>query len=120
MPASPVGNLAPAVPWPSPSVRQSPAWPSWGQAKAATTGDTTVVEVTARDAAGRAVLNLDASAALAHPTDRRADVAVALAGYGAGQFRGSAPAAAGQWDLVIELSRDGNRLFRSKNRVSLR
>jgi len=89
-------------------------------AKAVMTGDTTVVEVTARDAAGRPVLNLDASAALAHPTDRRADVAVALAGYGAGQFRGSAPAAAGQWDLVIELSRDGNRLFRSKNRVSLR
>src|SRR6266581_2303845 len=70
-------------------------------AKATMTGDATVVEVTARDAAGRPVPNLEASAALAHPTDRRADVAVALAGSGAGQFRGSGHAAAGQWDLVI-------------------
>jgi nitrogen fixation protein FixH len=89
-------------------------------AKATMTGDTAVVEVTARDASGRLVPYLEASAALAHPTDRRADVAVALAGSGAGQFRGSAHAAVGQWDLVIELSRDGNRLFRSKNRVWLR
>jgi len=89
-------------------------------AKAAIAGDTTVVEVTARDSSGRPVANIQAKAALAHPTDRRADVAVPLAGYGAGLFRGDAPAAAGQWDLVIELSRDGERLFRSKNRVSLR
>ena len=34
-----------------------------------------------------------------------------------GQFHGSADIAAGQWDLVIELSRQGERLFRSKNRV---
>jgi hypothetical protein len=37
----------------------------------------------------------------------------------AGQFRGTAGALAGQWDLVIELSRDGTRLFRSRNRVVL-
>jgi nitrogen fixation protein FixH len=89
-------------------------------AKATMTGDATVVEVTARDASGRPVPNLEGSAALAHPTDRRADVAVALAGSGAGQFRGSGNVPPGQWDLVIELSRDGNRLFRSKNRVWLR
>jgi hypothetical protein len=28
--------------------------------------------------------------------------------------------AVGQWDLVVELSRDGARQFRSKNRVVLR
>jgi len=37
-----------------------------------------------------------------------------------GQFRGAATATAGQWDLVIELSRDGVRLFRSKNRIALK
>lgn len=89
-------------------------------AKAAIAGDATVVEVTARDASGRPVPDIQAKAALAHPTDRRADIAVALAGYGAGLFRGSAHAAAGQWDLVIELSRAGERVFRSKNRVLLR
>ena len=78
------------------------------------------VEVTARDAAGRPLPDLAATAALVHPTDRRADHAVPLAGQGAGFFRGQTAAAAGQWDLVIELSRDGERLFRSKNRVWLR
>ena len=34
-------------------------------------------------------------------------------------FRGVTPAAAGQWDLVIELARDDERLFRSRNRVLL-
>ena len=28
--------------------------------------------------------------------------------------------AAGQWDLLIELSRQGDRVFRSKNRVFLK
>jgi nitrogen fixation protein FixH len=89
-------------------------------AKAALEGDATVVEVMARDAAGRPVPNLAATAALVHPTDRRADHAVSLAGQGAGVFRGETVPAGGQWDLVIELSRDGERLFRSKNRVWLR
>jgi len=89
-------------------------------ARAAIDGDSTVVEVTARDAAGRPVPNLAATAALVHPTNRRADHVVPLLGHGAGLFRGETVTATGQWDLVIELSRDGERLFRSKNRVWLR
>src|SRR5437867_1863161 len=42
-------------------------------AKAALDGDATVLEVTARDAGGRPVPNLAATAQLVHPTDRRAD-----------------------------------------------
>jgi nitrogen fixation protein FixH len=87
-------------------------------AKAALNGDVTV-EVMARDAAGRPVPNLAAAAQLVHPTDRRGDVIVPLSGSGAGMFRGETAATAGQWDLVIELSRAGERLFRSKNRVWL-
>lgn len=89
-------------------------------AKTARDGGATVVEMTARDSFGRPVPDLQAKAELAHPTDRRADVAVPLVGYGPGLFRGEAAAGAGQWDLVIELSRDGERLFRSRNRVMLR
>ena len=37
-----------------------------------------------------------------------------------GHFSGVTEAALGQWDVVIELSRDGDRLFRSKNRIVLR
>jgi nitrogen fixation protein FixH len=88
-------------------------------AKAAIEGDATVVEVTARDATGQPLTNLAATASLVHPTDRRADHAVPLVSQGAGRFRGTSAASAGQWDLVIELSRDDERLFRSKNRVWL-
>jgi len=88
-------------------------------AKATIEGNATVVEVTARDAAGQPLANLAAAASLVHPTDRRADHAVPLVSQGGGHFRGTTAARAGQWDLVIELSRDDERLFRSKNRVWL-
>jgi nitrogen fixation protein FixH len=38
---------------------------------------------------------------------------------GPGRFRGRASIAAGQWDLVIELWRQGERQFRSINRIVL-
>jgi nitrogen fixation protein FixH len=88
-------------------------------AKAAIEGSATVVEVAARDASGQPIANLAATASLVHPTDRRADHAVPLVSDGAGRFRGTSTASAGQWDLVIELSRADERLFRSKNRVWL-
>ena len=79
----------------------------------------TTVEIDARDAAGQPLAGLTASAHLAHPTDRRADQMVSLSEAASGRFRGTAGALAGQWDLVIELARDGTRLFRSRNRVVL-
>ena len=79
----------------------------------------TLVEIDARDAAGRPLPGLQASANLSHPTDRRADQAVTLSEDASGHFRGTAQPIAGQWDVVIELSRDGERLFRSRNRVVL-
>ena len=79
-----------------------------------------VVRIAARDAAGRPVPGLTATAILSHPTDRRADESVALSEDAAGDFRGIAAAIAGQRDLIIELSRGGERVFRSRNRVVLR
>lgn len=79
----------------------------------------TQVEIDARDAAGAALAGLQAVARLERPTDRRADQAIAMREESAGQFRGTAGPVAGQWDLVIELSRDGARVFRSRNRVVL-
>lgn len=80
----------------------------------------TLVELDARDASGRPLTGLEATASLHRPTDRRADLAVSMREHGAGHFRGTAGSAPGQWDLVIELSRDGERMFRSRNRVVLR
>jgi nitrogen fixation protein FixH len=79
----------------------------------------TVVEIDARDAAGRPLSGLQASVNLSHPTDRRNDQPVTLGEDTSGHFRGTAAPIAGQWDVVIELSRDGERMFRSRNRVVL-
>ena len=80
----------------------------------------TSVDISVRDAEGRAQAGLDATVRLVHPTDRRADRIAAVTERDAGVFRGTVSADPGQWDLVIELSRRGERVFRSKSRVTLR
>ena len=82
-------------------------------------GASTLV-IDARDAQGRPLNGLTAKARLLHPADQRDDRAITLQETEAGSFRGVAPVAAGQWDLVLELTRDGSRVFRSRNRVVLR
>ncbi len=77
-------------------------------------------EVVARDAADRPLAGLAASVLLTHPTDRREDQRIVMTEHGPGRFRGTAPLVLGQWDLVIDLDRDGERLFRSKSRMILR
>jgi nitrogen fixation protein FixH len=83
-------------------------------------GDEARVEVTARDASDQPLRGLTALVRLSHPADRRLDQTVEMTADGAGRFRGTAAFVAGQWDLVIDLDRDGERMFRSRNRVILR
>ncbi len=80
----------------------------------------TELEVLATDGAGRPLTGLEATGRLMHPIDRRADHSVMLEEVGPGRFRGRTDPLAGQWSVVIDLSRDGVRMFRSRNRVSLR
>ncbi|HEY9211921.1 MAG TPA: FixH family protein [Ancylobacter sp.] len=75
------------------------------------------LDVTARDAQGQPLTGLDLTVALHHPTDRRYDEALEATSIGAGQWRATPAEAPGQWDLVIELARNGERLFRSTNRI---
>jgi nitrogen fixation protein FixH len=82
-------------------------------------GEEVVVEIDARDAAGRPLSGLDANVTLHHPADGRADQTVALSESATGHFRGIAARFAGQREVLIELSRGGVRLFRSQNRVIL-
>lgn len=79
----------------------------------------TLLDIDARDASGRPLSGLQASAYLAHPTDRRGDRDIALSEKATGQFNGTAAPVAGQWDLILELSRGGERVFRSRNRIVL-
>ena len=78
------------------------------------------LEVTARDATGAALRGIDALAVFQRPTDRRLDRPVVVAEDTPGRFHGRVDVAPGQWDLVIELSRQGEQLFRSKNRIVLK
>ena len=80
----------------------------------------TEVELSARDAAGRPLAGLEATVSLTHPTNRRLDRPVPMRTDGNGRFHGAVEPRPGQWDLVIELARDGERMFRSRERVILR
>jgi nitrogen fixation protein FixH len=78
------------------------------------------LEVEARDGSGKPMSGLKFQGRFERPTDRRADLPVALSETGIGIYRGSAPLiAAGQWDLVLEGDAAGQRMFLSKNRVLL-
>lgn len=79
-----------------------------------------LLDVDARDASDAPLGGMTATAVFARPTDRRLDRVVAVNEDAPGHFHGSAVIAAGQWDLILELSRQGDRLFRSKNRVVIR
>jgi nitrogen fixation protein FixH len=83
-------------------------------------GELALIEIEARDAAGKPLSGLAASAALHHPTNARADHVVPLAEGAPGRFSGTAETAPGQWDVLIDFSRDGERVFRSRNRIVLK
>jgi nitrogen fixation protein FixH len=78
-----------------------------------------VLDVSVRDAQGRPVSGIVAQARLAHPADERLDRHIDLRGSGAGKFRGQVQAHAGRWDLIIDVMRGEERVFRSRSAVTL-
>ncbi len=83
-------------------------------------GDGARVDIVARDASGAPIGSLEAAAVLERPTDRRLDRTVTVAEEETGHVHGSVDVISGQWDLIIALSRQGEQLFRSKNRIVLK
>lgn len=81
---------------------------------------TTAVVVSARDRTGAPVTGLDADVRLLHPADARRDHRVVVRELATGRFEGVEAVQSGQWDLMIDLSRGGAEVFRSKSRVVLR
>lgn len=79
-----------------------------------------VLDITARDEHGAPLAGLSAKARLAHPVDERRDRDIALARIGGGEFRGETDAPAGQWELVVDLYRGDDRVFRSRSKVVLK
>jgi len=82
--------------------------------------DDATLSVTVRGRDGTAPPAITLVARLAHPADARRDKPVVVREIAPGVFSGTIQTDRGQWDLSIEISRDDERLFRSKSRVTLR
>ncbi len=83
-------------------------------------GGRAVVTVEARDRNGAPLTGLTMTVHLARPTDQRADRIVALTERGGGSYRGEAvDVVAGVWDVEFDADRGAERMFRSRNRVTL-
>ncbi|MCG7391554.1 FixH family protein [Microvirga sp. ACRRW] len=82
-------------------------------------GESSSILITARDAKALAVSGLTAQVRLGHPTDKRNDVTVDFVETSTGQFRSLTPLPEGRWDLVIDLKRGDDVVFRSKSRIAL-
>jgi nitrogen fixation protein FixH len=78
-----------------------------------------VLDVSVRDAQGQPISGLSADATLEHPANAGLDRVIHLAKIGSGAFHGVAQGRAGQWDLIVDFYRGGERMFRSRSRVSL-
>ncbi len=79
------------------------------------------VRVEAKDRDGKPLTDVVFNGRLERPADRRLDQAVELAAIGGAAYRGRvAQLPAGQWDLMLEGDRKGERVFLSRNRVILK
>lgn len=76
-------------------------------------------DLTALDAGGLPLVGYEARARLSHPTDRRHDREIDLVPSGAGRFKGQTATASGQWDVIVDLMRGEQRMFRSRERIVL-
>lgn len=94
------------------------AWTVDASLEPAAAGGSLIIE--AHDGAGHPVRGADVTVRLAHPVDERNDRVIAMHEIGSGRYGGTATAPAGQWRLVIEIARKGERLFRSDNRIVVR
>jgi nitrogen fixation protein FixH len=80
---------------------------------------TALVDIAIRDERGRAPERIAVDARLTHPMDARLDHPLDVTGSASAGFSGRAAAGAGQWTLVVEVTREGERVFRSRNRIVL-
>jgi len=83
-------------------------------------GGRAVVKVEARDRDGAPLTRLAVTMRLARPADQRTDRIVSLTEHETGRYVGEAiDVAPGVWDVELDAGRGAERMFRSKNRVTL-
>ena len=71
------------------------------------------------DRTGTAVTGLAVTCSLEFPADRLHDHQLTLAEVAQGEYRGIVAAREGGWKLGIDAERNGERVFRTRNRVTL-
>lgn len=79
----------------------------------------TEIRVTARDASGAEVSDVEMVAVFAAPADLAKDVRVKLDETAPGHYLGRTALPAGQRDLVLTAVRAGEEVFRSQNRIDV-
>jgi len=83
-------------------------------------GGRAAVKVEARDHDGAPLTSLAFTVRLARPTDQRADRIIPLTEHESGSYVGEATdVAPGVWDVELDADRGAERMFRSRNRVTL-
>jgi nitrogen fixation protein FixH len=78
------------------------------------------LDLSVLDTNGAPIPGLAISGRLAGLADKNLDRALTFEETRLGAFVGTVDAPAGPWDLYIELAREGERLYRSRNRIRLR
>jgi nitrogen fixation protein FixH len=79
----------------------------------------TQVTVTVKDKAGQPVTGLDATLHFYFPATRKLDREIPAVAVADGIYSGAAPIGRGRWDVEIDLKRNGERLFRSRNALAV-
>lgn len=83
-----------------------------------TAGDQSkTLTISVTDKTGEPVSDIDLIARFAHPVDSRRDIVLAMHPVARGVFSGSGAVPAGRWRVDLDVSREGERMFRSQNRI---
>jgi nitrogen fixation protein FixH len=81
--------------------------------------DATEVAVTVKDKAGQPVSGLDVTLHFFYPATRKLDRQVSAPAIADGVYAGAAPLQPGRWDVEVDVTRNGERQFRSRNQLTV-
>jgi nitrogen fixation protein FixH len=94
-------------------------WKVDGTVTRAKSGEVTL-DIKVRDSAGQVVPGWTATALLSHPLDSRLDQRLTVTRTGPDSARGVVYAEPGHWNVLIDIDRNGLRMFRSRSRLVIR
>jgi nitrogen fixation protein FixH len=82
-------------------------------------GSATQLTATVKDKAGQPVTGLDVSMHFFYPATSKFDREIVAGAVADGVYSGAAELAPGRWDVELNLKRNGERQFRSRNSLTI-